>query len=42
MRKSKVKEIKGRSGGLATAKKYGKKHFSALAKKRWAKKKDKK
>ena len=30
----------GRKGGQKTLKKYGKKHFSALAQKRWSDKKD--
>lgn len=35
--KKEVPNKMARKGGKATLKKYGKKHFSKLAKKRWAK-----
>ena len=34
-------EATGKQGGLATLKKYGKKHYAAIAKKRWEKVKSK-
>ncbi len=37
MKKDKNAEKLGAKGGLATLKKKGRKHFSLLAKKRWAK-----
>lgn len=39
--KKNIKEIAGRKGGNVTAKKYGSKHFSKLAKKSWKIRKEK-
>ena len=36
-----IAKLLGRSGGVKTLKKYGKKHFKEIARKRWEKEKSK-